>query len=169
MGRSRRDRAAPGEERRAHHRRLPAKHGSRRMTDIPPFYEKLIRIVKAPIMIDTTDPQGHRTGADLLPGQEHHQLDQSGRRRREVRARLPAGQGLWSGPGGRHHRRRQAAGAGLHARTQTGRGAAIGRPADHQIRHCARRHHHRSAGFPLRHGRHQLHRRRGRNHRGACA
>lgn len=27
------------------------------MEDIPPFYEKLIRIVKAPIMIDTTDPR----------------------------------------------------------------------------------------------------------------
>src|SRR5450432_598939 len=26
--------------------------------DIPPFYEKLIRKIKAPIMIDTTDPQG---------------------------------------------------------------------------------------------------------------
>src|SRR5689334_10013364 len=27
------------------------------MNDIPPFYEKLIRKVKAPIMIDTTDPK----------------------------------------------------------------------------------------------------------------
>ncbi len=27
------------------------------MEDIPPFYEKLIRIIKAPIMIDTTDPK----------------------------------------------------------------------------------------------------------------
>ncbi|MDQ6676641.1 MAG: methionine synthase [Acidobacteriota bacterium] len=27
------------------------------MEDIPPFYEKLIRIIKAPIMIDTTDPR----------------------------------------------------------------------------------------------------------------
>src|SRR5205823_7413059 len=26
--------------------------------DIPPFYEKLIRKIKAPIMIDTTDPKG---------------------------------------------------------------------------------------------------------------
>ena len=38
------------------------------MNDIPPFYEKLIRKIKAPIMIDTTDPKGDRTGADLLPG-----------------------------------------------------------------------------------------------------
>jgi 5-methyltetrahydrofolate--homocysteine methyltransferase len=28
------------------------------MQDIPPFYEKLIRKIKAPIMIDTTDPKG---------------------------------------------------------------------------------------------------------------
>ena len=28
------------------------------MKDIRPFYEKLIRKIKAPIMIDTTDPQG---------------------------------------------------------------------------------------------------------------
>jgi 5-methyltetrahydrofolate--homocysteine methyltransferase len=28
------------------------------MNDIPPFYEKLIRKIKAPIMIDTTDPKG---------------------------------------------------------------------------------------------------------------
>ncbi len=27
------------------------------MSDIPPFYEKLIRKIKAPIMIDTTDPR----------------------------------------------------------------------------------------------------------------
>ena len=27
------------------------------MNDIPPFYEKLIRIIKAPVMIDTTDPK----------------------------------------------------------------------------------------------------------------
>ncbi len=28
------------------------------MADIPPFYDKLIRKIKAPIMIDTTDPEG---------------------------------------------------------------------------------------------------------------
>src|SRR5450759_4393271 len=28
------------------------------MNDIPPFYDKLIRKIKAPIMIDTTDPKG---------------------------------------------------------------------------------------------------------------
>ena len=28
------------------------------LSDIPPFYEQLIRKIKAPIMIDTTDPRG---------------------------------------------------------------------------------------------------------------
>ena len=57
-------------------------------SDIPPFYEKLIRKVKAPVMIDTTDPTRHRAGAHLLPGQNHHQLHQSRGRRGEIRARL---------------------------------------------------------------------------------
>ena len=68
------------------------------MQDIPPFYEKLIRKIKAPLMIDTTDPQGHRAGAHLLPGQEHHQLRQPGGRRREIRARLPHRQGATARP-----------------------------------------------------------------------
>ena len=43
--------------------------------------------------------------------------------------------------------------------------AALGRAADREVRHRARRHHHRSAGVPVRHRRRELHRRRGRNHR----
>jgi 5-methyltetrahydrofolate--homocysteine methyltransferase len=61
--------------------------------DIPPFYEQLIRKIKAPIMIDTTDPRGG-AGADVLPGQEHHQFDQLGRWRRKIRARSAR----WRGP-----------------------------------------------------------------------
>ena len=74
------------------------------MNDIPPFYEKLIRKIKAPIMIDTTDPNGDRAGADLLPGQVDHQFDQPGGRRGKIRADLPLGEGLWRGPGVRNHR-----------------------------------------------------------------
>ena len=85
------------------------------MQDIPPFYEKLIRKIKAPIMIDTTDPQGRRTGADLLPGQVDYQFDQPRRWGREIRAHLPHCEGLWGGAGGGNHRRGQGAGAGLHA------------------------------------------------------
>ncbi len=58
--------------------------------DIPPFYDQLIRKIKAPIMIDTTDAAGDRAGPHVLPGKEHHQFDQPRRRRGEIRARLPA-------------------------------------------------------------------------------
>ena len=61
------------------------------LSDIPPFYEQLIRKIKAPIMIDTTDARRRRAGADLLPGQKHHQFHQPGRWRRKIRAHLPAG------------------------------------------------------------------------------
>ena len=58
VGGGHRDRPLAGPERRAHHRRLPAEHATAtRSNDIPPFYEKLIRKIKAPIMIDTTDPK----------------------------------------------------------------------------------------------------------------
>ncbi len=59
------------------------------MKDIPPFYEKLIRKVKAPVMIDTTDPTGRRTSADLFARQGADQLDQPGRWRRKVRTACP--------------------------------------------------------------------------------
>ncbi len=61
------------------------------LRDIPPFYEKLIRKIKAPIMIDTTDPRAIELSLHVLPGQEHHQFDQPRRWRGEIRARLPAG------------------------------------------------------------------------------
>jgi 5-methyltetrahydrofolate--homocysteine methyltransferase len=133
--------------------------------DIPPFYEKLIRKIKAPVMIDTTDPEGGGAGAHLLPGQEHHQLDQPGRRRREVRARLPHRESAtarrwWSAPSTKTSCRRRPSRASANWRWPSGRQAA-----DRKVRHPARRHHHRSAGFPLRHRRRQLHRRRGRDHR----
>ena len=96
------------------------------MKDIDPFYAKLMPKIKAPVMIDTTDPQAVEKALDLVPGEEHSQFDQSGRRRGKVRARLPAGEGLWRGAGGGDHRRRQTAGAGVHAGAETGCGAAFG-------------------------------------------
>ena len=56
------------------------------------FYEKLIRKIKAPIMIDTTDPAGRGTGADVLPGQVHHQFRstwKTARRNSKTSARWP--------------------------------------------------------------------------------
>ena len=76
------------------------------LKDIDPFYAKLMPKIKAPVMIDTTDPKAIERALDVVPGQEHHQLDQPRRRRGEVRARLPDRQSLRSGAGGRDHRRR---------------------------------------------------------------
>ena len=83
--------------------------------DIPPFYEKLIRKIKAPDHDRHDRPEGGGAGAHLLPGKEHHQFDQSGGWRREVRADLPTRQKLRCRDRGGVHRRRQAAGTGLHA------------------------------------------------------
>ena len=105
VGRSHRDRAPAGEERRAYRRRVPAEHGSRRDARYPAVLRQADpQDPKRPIMIDTTDPKADRTGADVLPGQEHHQLDQSGGWRREVRARVPARQTLRRRAGGGLHR-----------------------------------------------------------------
>ena len=58
VGRSHRNRAPAGTQRRARGGCLPAIHAiATKSHDIPPFYGKLIRKIKAPIMIDTTDPQ----------------------------------------------------------------------------------------------------------------
>ncbi len=68
--------------------------------DIPPFYEKLIRKIKAPIMIDTTDPKAVELALTYCQGKSHHQLDQPGGWRREVRAPLSDRQTLRRGAGG---------------------------------------------------------------------
>ena len=136
------------------------------MKDIDPFYWMLMPKIKAPVMIDTTDPRAIEAALKWTPGQEHHQLHQPRRRRGEIRARLPAGTGLRRGAGRRHHRRGQAAGPGVHPRTQARRRPALRPAADRKVRLRARRHHHRYAGVPLRHRRRELHRRRGRDHRG---
>ena len=68
--------------------------------------------------------EGDRAGADLLPGQEHHQLDQPGGRRGEVRARLPdrasaTARRWWSAPSTRTscRRRRSRASASWRSRS----------------------------------------------------
>ena len=93
--------------------------------DIPPFYENLIRKIKAPIMIDTTDAASSRAFAHLLPGQKHHQFDQPRRRRRKIRARVPAGARLRRSAGRRLHRRRQIASTSVYPRAQAGCGGAL--------------------------------------------
>ena len=105
VGRGHRNRALAGQERRAHRRCLPADPRDRdEMNDIPPFYEKLIRKIKAPIMIDTTDPKAVELSLTYCQGKSIINSDQSRRRRREIRAHLSACEGLWRGAGRRLHR-----------------------------------------------------------------
>ena len=54
--------------------------------DIDRFYELLIKKVRVPIMIDTTDPKSVERSLHVLPGQVDHQLHQPRGRPREVRA-----------------------------------------------------------------------------------
>ena len=105
--------------------------------------------IKAPIMIDTTDPKRWSCRSPIARARASSTPSISKTAKRSSRG-VPPGEGLRRGADGGHHRRRQAAGAGLHAGTQTGSGAAVGGVAHHKIRNPARRHHHRSAGVPLR-------------------
>ena len=105
------------------------------MNDIPPFYEKLIRKIKAPIMIDTTDPRSIELALTYCQGKSDHQLrsiwrtarrssSASARSRRQYGAALVVGC-IDEDP---------AAGAGFHARAETGGGPALGRSADDEVR-----------------------------------
>jgi len=76
---------------------------AKRSKDIPLFYEKLIRLVKAPIMIDTTDPEAIELALTYCQGKKHHQLDQPWKMAREVRKGVPAGACFWGGADCRHH------------------------------------------------------------------
>ena len=137
--------------------------------DIPVFYEKLIRKIKAPVMIDTTDPRAVELALTYCQGKSiinsinledgEEKFERVGPRSARIRR----------GADRRHYRRGQAAGAGLHPRTQAGRGRANLPAAHGEVRRAARGHHHRPAGVPVRHRRRQLHRRRCRNHRGRAA
>ena len=72
------------------------------MKDIPPFYEKLIRKIKAPVMIDTTDPRAIELSLTYCQGKSIINFDQPGGWRREVRARCAACEGLRGGVDCRH-------------------------------------------------------------------
>src|ERR1700730_2963151 len=74
--------------------------------DIPFFYEKLIRKIKAPVMIDTTDPS------------TVEQAHQSRRRRGKIRESCPHRPRFRRRRRMRLHRRRQTPGPSLHARAQ---------------------------------------------------
>ncbi len=133
--------------------------------DIDPFYAKLMPKIKAPVMVDTTDPKALERALTWCQGKSILNSVNLEDGEEKFELRLPHRQSLRSRSGCRHHRRRQATGAGLHPRTQARRRAALRRSADRKVRDPARRHHHRPAGFPVRDRRRKLHRRRGRDHR----
>ena len=166
MGRGHRYRAPPGAQRRARHRRVPAVHRPRRDQRHPALLREAHPQDQSAHHDRHHRPQGGGTGAHLLPGQEHHQLDQPGRRRGEVRAHLPASPNAtarrwWWAPSTKTSCRRRPSRASANLRWRERSVPA----ADGEVRHPGRRHHHRPAGVPLRHRRRELHRRRGGDHR----
>ena len=94
---------------------------------MPLFYDKLIRKIKAPIMIDTTDPKAVELALTYCQGKSIINSVNLEDGEEKFERICPLAQRVWRGAGGRHHRRRQAAGAGLHARAQAGGRAALGR------------------------------------------
>ena len=111
-----------GEERRPDHRRLPRRTPTATSsTDMRRFLEIVIKKVRVPLMIDSTDDKVIDDGAHVLPGQGDHQLDQPRGRRgalREGRAARPA---LRRRARRRLHRRGHAAGHGRHAASASSR------------------------------------------------
>ena len=92
------------------------------MGDIPPFYEKLIRKIKAPVMIDTTDPRALELALTYCQGKSiinSINLEDGEEKFERV---CPLAQALRRGADRGLDRRGQAAGAGIHARAQAGGG-----------------------------------------------
>ena len=118
--------------------------------DIPLFYEKLIRKVKAPVMIDTTDPAAVAQALTYCQGKaiiNSINLEDGEEKFEKV---VPIAHDFGAAVVCGMHRRRPAAGAGVHARAQAGHRATQLQAADGKIRPAVRRHHFRSAGLSVR-------------------
>ena len=87
-----------------------------RCKDIPPFYDKLIRKIKAPLMIDTTDPAAIELALTYCQGKSIINSINLEDGEEKFERICPIARSVRRGAGGRLHRRRQVAGAGLHAR-----------------------------------------------------
>ena len=134
-------------------------------TDIPPFYEKLVHKIKAPVMIDTTDPEAVELALTYCQGKSiiNSVNLEDGEEKFERVCPLARRYGAALVVGAIDEDKEQA-----QAFTRERKLAVAERSYNlltkkYGIR--AGRHHHRSAGVPLRDRRRQLHRRRGRNHR----
>ena len=139
------------------------------MKDIPPFYEKLIRKVKAPIMIDTTDPRAIELALTYSQGKALiNSINlEDGEEKFERVCPIAKAYGAALVVGTIDEDPVQA-----QAFTRERKLAVAQRSVElltDEVRDSGRRHHHRSAGVPLRDRRRELHRRRGRDDRSASA
>ena len=136
------------------------------INDIPPFYEKLIRKIKAPVMIDTTDPKAVELALTYCQGKSiiNSVNLEDGEEKFERICPLAQAYGAALVVGTIDEDKVQA-----QAFTRE-RKLAV---AQRSVETCSpskygiprRGHHHRPAGLPLRHRRRELHRRRGGDHR----
>ena len=93
--------------------------------DIPPFYENLIRKIKAPIMIDTTDPASVELALTYCQGKSiinSINLEDGEDKFERV---CPLARALRRRARRWLHRRRQVAGSGVHSRAKTRRRRAF--------------------------------------------
>jgi 5-methyltetrahydrofolate--homocysteine methyltransferase len=139
------------------------------MADIPPFYEKLIRKIKAPLMIDTTDPKAVELALTYCQGKSiiNSVNLEDGEEKFERICPLARRYGAALIVGSIDEDKQQA-----QAFTRERKLAVAERSvqaAHRKVRHSAGGHHHRSAGVSLRHRRRQLHRRGGGDHRRRAA
>ncbi len=135
------------------------------MKDIQPFYEKLIRKIKAPIMIDTTDPKGVELALSYCQGKSIiNSINlEDGEEKFEKLCPIAKAYGAAVVVGTIDEDKLQAQAFRRERKLAVAQRSVRLLTEKYGIH--ARRHCHRSAGIPLCHRRRKLHRRRGRNHR----
>ena len=105
-----------------------------RSADVNAFLERATKMVKVPLMLDSTDAQGPRARPQVEPGQVDPQLDQPRGRRGALRDGRAARAALRRRARRRHDRRGSRARHGRHAAAQArGRAAQLHAP-DREVR-----------------------------------
>ena len=154
MGRSQRNRALAGEERRAHHRRVPAILGSRRTEG----HRSVLREADAEDQSAGDDrhhrsrrPSSARSHGARARASSTRSISKTARKNSSGSARWQAHTARrWSwAPSTKTNSRRRPSPASGNSRSPSARSSCL----TEKVRHRARGHHHRSAGVPLRHGR----------------
>jgi len=123
------------------------------IADIPPFYDRLVRKIKAPIMIDSTDPRSIELALTYCQGKSivnSVNLEDGEEKFARVCPLARAyGAALVCGTIDEDPAQAQA----FTRERKTGDRRALLPPAHREIRHPARRHRYRPSGIPLRHRR----------------